>query len=236
MIRGFPQAYMPRIVCEDGADPPECKSPRLLYMDFYRGDCSQEETCRPNPADVTYAGLPVLDGGGSLSLQIYAAVYGLQDFPVFFDTSFQNQLFICIEGQGDCFEPDPTAVEGVDYVRYTSDRYRKSFIAYQVEPSVGVGEQTSIGFAMVKEARDLSDTLGVLLELRETTPAYSLDQLPPERLQLLDEIGYAPPTDPVEVEDEIARLDDRIIDLESFFNQIIELERDLGIQSFRYWP
>ena len=90
-------------------------------MDFYRGDCSKPDTCRPDPAQTTYKGKPVLDGGGSLSLQIYAAAFGLQDFPVFFDTTFQNQLFICVEGQGDCFQPDSKAVEGVDYVRYTSD-------------------------------------------------------------------------------------------------------------------
>src|SRR6185503_17117846 len=129
------------------------------------------------PAEVTYGGLPVLDGGGSLSLQIYAAAYGLQDFPVFFDTSFQNQLLVCIEGQGDCFEPDPAADQGVDFVRYTSPRYRRSFLAFQVDPAVGVGEQTSIGFAMVKEARDLNAILGVLLRLRETDPEYDVDQL-----------------------------------------------------------
>lgn len=234
MIRGFPQAYMPRIVCEAG-EGADCDDPRLLYMDFYRGDCSQPETCRPNPAEVTYAGLPVLDGGGSLSLQIYAALFGLQEFPVFFDTSFQNQLFICIEGQGDCFEPDGEAVEGEDYVRYTSDRYRRSFIAYQVEPAVGVGEQTSIGFAMVEEARDSSALLSVLLRLRETDPEYAFDQLDPADLEFAESLGYDLPTAPADVEAEITRIDNRVIELESFFNQIIELERDLGIQGFRYW-
>jgi hypothetical protein len=235
MIRGFPQAYMPRIVCEDEGAPADCENPRLVYMDFYRGDCSQPETCRPNPAEVTYGGLPVLDGGGSLSLQIYAALFGLSDFPVFFDSSFQNQLFICVVGQADCFEPSGAATEGVDYVRYTSDRYRKTFIAYQVEPAVGVGEQTSIGFAMVKEARDLNAILGVLLRLRDTDPAYASDQLATEDLELLDELGYELSTSPAEIESEIMRLDNRIVNLESFFNQIIELQRDLGIQGFVYW-
>jgi hypothetical protein len=233
MIRGFPQAYMPRIVCEDDAPRP-CQNPRLIYMDFYRGDCSRPETCRPNPAEVTYGGLPVLDGGGSLSLQIYAVLFGLRDFPVFFDSSFQNQLFICVVGQADCHEPNPDAVEGVDFVRYSSERYRKSFIAYQVEPAVGVGEQTSIGFAMVKEARDLNAILGVLLRLRDTDPPYSVESLSDEDRALLDE-HYLPPYTAADVETEIERLDFRVIDLESFFNQIIELERDLGIRGFAYW-
>jgi hypothetical protein len=174
----------------------------------------------------------VLDGGGSLSLQIYATVYGLQEFPVYFDASFQNQLFVCVEGQADCFLPDPDAEAGVDYVRYTSDRYRKTFLAYQVEPGVGVGEQTSIGFAMVKEARDLADTLDVLLRLRQTEPMYALDQLSPDDMALVDQLGYDLPTTPLDIETEVSRIDRRVVDLESFFNQIIELERDLGIVGF----
>jgi hypothetical protein len=220
-------------VCPNGAST--CESPRLLYMDFYRGDCSKPETCRPNPAEVTYAGLPVLDGGGSLSLQIYAAAYGLQNFPVFFDTSFQNQLMVCIEGQGDCFEPDPAADDGVDFVRYTSPRYRRSFLAFQVEPAVGVGEQTSIGFAMVKEANELDAILTVLEKLAATDPAFDPDQLSAEDLAVLDGLGYELPVGARAVSTEIERITFRIEDLESFFNQLIELQRDFGIQSFRYW-
>ncbi len=235
MIRGFPDAYMPRIECEPGAVFPKCQQPRVQYMDFYRGDCSQPSTCRPDPATVTYAGLPVLDGGGSLSLQIYAASFGLRDFPVFFDTSFQNQLFICVEGQADCFTPDPSAVEGQDYVRYTSDRYNKSFLAYQVAPGVGAAAQTSTGFAMVKEARDLNTTLAVLTKLRDTKPAYSIDQLAQSDRDALAAVGYDPPTSPPGIEAEITRIDNRIVDLESFFNEMIQLQRDYGIQSFSYF-
>jgi hypothetical protein len=188
-------------------------------MDFYRGDCSQAATCRPNPADVTYAGIPVLDGGGSLSLQIYAASYGLQDFPVFFDTGFQDQLFVCVEGQADCFTPDPSATEGVDYVRYTSDAYNKSFLAFQREPGADVAQQTSTGFAMVKEARDLHQELTVLLKLRD----------------LLQALAYNAPATGARIEAEITRLGDRVTNLESFFNEVIELQRDYNIQSFSYF-
>jgi hypothetical protein len=235
MIRGFPQAYMPRVQCEAGATFPSCKQPQLVYMDFYRGDCSQAATCKPNPADTTYAGMPVLDGGGSLSLQIYAASYGLQDFPVYFDTSFQNQLFMCIEGQADCFKPDPAAVEGVDYVRYTSDRYSKSFLSFQLEPGVGAGQQTSTGFAMIKEARDLNSILSVLLKLRDVKPAYAISQLSAADRSLLQTLAYDPPAAPPQVEAEITRIGDRITNLESFFNEMIQLQRDYQIQSFSYF-
>jgi hypothetical protein len=235
MIRGFPEAYMPRVKCEPGATFPKCKQPQLVYMDFYRGDCSKKETCKPNPAEVTYAGLPVLDGGGSLSLQIYAASYGLQDFPVFFDTSFQNQLFMCIEGQGDCFKPDPAAVEGVDYVRYTSDRYSKSFLAFQLEAGVGSGSQTSTGFAMIKEARDINAILAVLLKLRDVQPAYSVDKLAQADRDLLAKLGYTVPDSALRIEAEITRIDNRVSSLESFFNEMIQIQRDYQIQSFSYF-
>ena len=235
MIRGYPDAYGARIECDASDTFPRCQKPRLVYMDFYRGDCSQPGTCRPDPSQGPYKGKPVLDGGGSLSLQIYAAAFGLQDFPVFFDTTFQNQLFICVEGQADCFEPDAKSVEGVDYVRYTSDRYRKSFLAFQVESQDGGTQQNSIGFDMVKEARDLNTVLGVLMKLRDTDPPYSVDQLAPEDLDALAQLGYDPPTSPLEIENEITRIDNRIVDLESFFNQMVELERDYGIQSFSYF-
>jgi hypothetical protein len=230
MIRAFPKAYMPRVVCDGGTSP--CQTPRILYMDFYRGDCSNPDTCEPSP-EVTYSEYPVLNGGGSLSLQIYAAVFGLQEFPVYFDTSFQNQLFVCVEGQGDCFAPGAAAVEGTDYVRHTSSRYRKSFLAFQVEPTEGVAEQTSIGFAMVKEARDISTLMGILARLQEAEGDVSaLEEADREQLTAL---AYEPPESPPEIEAELARLDNQLQDAESFFNQIIDLTRDLGIQNFAVW-
>jgi hypothetical protein len=229
MIRDYPNAYMPRVVCDDNESSTKCANGRLVYMDFYRGDCTRAETCRPNPADVTYAGLPVLDGGASITLQIYAALFGLSEFPVYFDTTFQNQLFVCIEGQADCYQPDPKAVEGTDFVRYTSSRYRRTFLAFQVEPSQGVAEQTSIGFAMVKEARDLDTALFVLRKAKNGATPYSRDNLAQEDLDAIAAIGYELPGTPPAIDAEETRLDRRVTDLESFFNQMIEFERQFGI-------
>jgi hypothetical protein len=231
MIRNFPKAYMPRVLCDDPSTMPKCNNARLVYMDFYRGDCSQgSSTCRPNPADVTYGKLPVLDGGASVTLQVYAALYGLTDFPVYFDTTFQNQLFVCIEGQADCYKPDTNAEEGKDYVRYTSQRYRRNFIAFQVEPSQGVAEQTSIGFAMVKEARDLDTVFAALTKERDGTKPYSIDNLTADDLAALKTLAYVPPTTTNEIDAELQRVNGRLVDLESFLNQLIELQRSIGIQ------
>lgn len=236
MIRNAPSAYMPRVVCGDAASLPQCEDPRLLYMSFYRGDCSEPSTCLPNPAEVTYAGLPVLDGGSSLFLQIYATLYGLADFPVYFDTTFQNQLFVCIEGQADCHSPPASATLGVDYVRYTSPRYRRSFLAYQVEAGDGAASQASIGFSMVNEARELDVVLGALLTLRDGPSPYSAANLTAADRDALAVIGYALPPDRMSAIDaEIARVDDRLQGLESFFNQLIELQREYGISGISYF-
>ncbi|MDD9947351.1 MAG: zinc-dependent metalloprotease [Myxococcales bacterium] len=227
LIRGFPTAYMPRLVCPDEED--ECRDPRLVYMDFYRGDCSQADTCRPNPVESTYSGLPVLDGGTSLSLQIYASLYALSEFPIYFDSTFQNQLFICIEGNGDCFEPAPNDVEGEDYVRYTSDFYRRNFLAFQVEPKENVGEQISIGFEMVTEAKNVALQLRMLDKVVNGDDRNSLDNLSEADLAQLDAVGYQISTDPQERVLEFERVRRRLSRLESFFNQMIEFQRRFGI-------
>jgi len=235
MIRGNPDSYMARVVCEGGEA--ECDDPQVVYMDFYRGDCTIESTCRPDPTTTTYAGLPVLDGGANLQLRIYALLFSLAEFPIYYDTTFQNQMFICIEGQGDCHTPDADAVEGEDYVRYTSDRYLKSFLAYQVAPKIGVGDQTSLGFAMVKEARDLEIVERALVAVIDASGnnRYSLDNLTPELLAELATTGYEVPGSPIDIDDEFSRVRSELQNLESFFNQVIEIERSYGIRSFGYW-
>lgn len=235
MIRNVPEEYMPRVDCASGTFP-RCNNPRVVYMDFYRGDCTtpDSDTCRPDPAAVTYRDLPVLDGGQQFLLQFQAAINGLIDFPVFYDTTFQNQLFVCVEGQGDCHDPDDTSVEGVDYVRYTSRRYTKSFLAWQVEPRVGVAEQLSLGFAMVQEAKDSDFILDALLDYRGDFGGepFSLANLSTEQRDELDRLDYEISTNDTTVNLEINRLYGRVADLESFFNQLIQFQRQLGIASY----
>jgi hypothetical protein len=230
MIRADAKAISPRVVCGSGGVGARCDEPRLQYMDFYRGDCSKPGPACRNSPETAYANRPALDGGGNVTLQVYAALEGLTDFPVYFDTTFQNQLFVCIEGQADCYKPDTNAVEGTDYVRYTSQRYRRNFIAFQVEPSQAVKDQTSIGFAMVKEARDLDTVFAALTKERDGAKPYSVDNLTPDDLTALMKLSYTPPTTTAEIDAELQRVNGRLVDLESFLNQLIELQRSIGIQ------
>lgn len=226
IIQDEPESISPRVACGSTSEPNVCVDPSIVYMDFYRGDCSQPETCRPDPVEETYAALEVLDGGSSVLLQYLAAVLALTDFPVFFDTTFQNQLFICVEGEGDCFVPSDGSVEGVDYVQHRSSRFGKTFLAFQIEPTSSVPNQESIGFNMVSEAADNAFAIDVLGRLAEG------EVVPQSELDDLVERGFrAPPTAEEALLDRTS-VDRRQRDLESFFFQLIDLQRQLGIASY----
>jgi hypothetical protein len=246
MIADQPAQHQPRIVCGTGTFP-VCTDPRLVYMDFYRGDCQTpgSTTCRPHPADITYRprpasgadrGLYVINGGDSFLLQSYAAIFGLSEFPVYYDTTFQTQMFLCVEGQGDCQEP--VGVDGVDYVRYTSTRFGKSFLAWQLTPEEGgTIEQRSIAFAMVLEARDSALILQCLRQYRGDYggPPFSPGNMDPTCGPRLSSLGYTIPTDTSTFNNEVTRLDGRVRQLESFFGYLVQLERQFGIVfPFRY--
>ena len=234
MIRDAPAEYMPHVECSTF---PNCGDARIIYNNFYRGDCSSADpaTCRPDPVAVTYAGKPVVNGGGSIVLQMYAAIYGLTEFPVFFDTTFQNQVFVCVEGQGDCYRPTPTDVEGTDYVRFTSSRFGRSYLAWQVSPGTGAVEQRSIGFQMVEEARNTEFLVRMLDKYNgRGGVGIPLDPLNLTALETarLTSLGYTLPTSVADVNREVDRLDGRLRDLESFFSELVQLERELGISSY----
>ncbi len=235
MIRDEPRAYMPRVTCGAGTFP-TCEDPRVVFMDFYRGNCSEGSTACRETAEEVYAGdnYEILNSGGSLLLQIYAALFGLGEFPVFFDTTFAQQLFVCREGSGDCPEPAGGSVEGTDFVRYTSERYGQSFLAYRVDDPTTSAVDESIGFDMVLEARDLSFILEMLQRFRGDdggTPFAIANLTPAERAELA-RLEYTLPDDAATLDSEETRIFRRVLQLEGFFNQLIQLERQVGVASY----
>lgn len=233
MIRLAPEEYMPRLECDPDSAFPNCDAPRVTYMDFYRGDCSEgSETCRPSPTE-RYSG-DVLNGGAHFVMQFYAALYGMTEFPTFFDTTFQNQLFICVEGQGSCQRPGPGSVEGVDHIRYTSSRFNKTYLAWKLQPGLDVAEQSSIGFAFLREASDFDFIFQMLRKYRGDFggAANTTDNLTPGEITRLAELDYVIPSTPAFITAELNRLDARVNNLESFFSQLIQLDQELGINSY----
>ncbi len=233
MIADQPRQYSARVRCGTGSMGTTCRNPRILYMDFYRGDCSSptSTTCRPHPADVTYRDELVMNSGDSFLLQAYAAIFGVSQFPVYYDTTFQTQLYMCIEGSGDCYQPEEGAADGVDFVRYTSTRFGLSYLAWQLTPQTGVFEQRSIAFSMVQEAAESAFILGALRKYRGDfggTP-FSAANLTADEIARLAALEYTIPTDRAQLSDEVDRLDDRVRELESFFGYLIQIQRSAGI-------
>lgn len=228
IIADQPAEYMPRLACSS-LTANRCNDPRLVYMDFYRGDCSPGapvDACRPNPTNV-YQDLRVVNGGGAGILPNYAAIFGLQSIPISSDMTFASQVFLCVEGQGDCQTPPPDAIEGLDYVRHTSARFNQSYLAWQLEPTASRIEERSVSFNMVQEARDTAFILQALRDIRgdfgdPPNDPNNISQADRDRLAALN---YTVPTSATVLNNEIDRLDSRVISLESFFNFLIEIER-----------
>jgi len=242
MIGDQPQQYMPRVTCSASGAFPVCNDPQLVYMNIYRGDCATGAPaghCFPDPVTDTYnpathPGLYILDGGAGVLLQSYAAIFGLQNFPVYNDTTFETQTFLCVEGEGDC--QAATGVEGVNYVRYTSPRLSQSYLAWQVDPNSSQITQHSISFEMVREAANDQQVYQCLQVYRGDFGGvgahYNVSNFTGTFATCaadLTSIGYTIPVVTAQVDSEIDRMYGRIGDLESFFNYLIQLEREYGI-------
>ena len=124
----------------------------------------------------------------------------------------------------------------------TVDRLRKRYgsrravddVSFQVEPGEFVPNQTSIGFSMVGEAGDTDFLIRMLQKYRgdEGGDPLSLDNLTVEEQDRITDIGYTIPSSATRLDQEIDRLDGRLRNLESFFFQVIQLEREIGVASY----
>ena len=238
MILNQPEVISPRVSCGSGTFP-QCNDPRIVYLNFFRGDCSNPDdlsSCAP-PTEEQYAGLPVVDSGANVTLQFLAAVFALGEFPTFFDTSFQNQMFVCVAGEAACPEPSAGMIPDKDYIEYTSDFYGKTFRAFDVDESGEVIDQAGIGFEMVREARENAFILEALRTYRgdyQSPPATTFSEsfLTTAQLNGLADLGYDLPTNTGFLDEEIDRLTDRQRSIESFFFQLMQLLRQFGISSY----
>jgi len=233
MIRDEPTLFAPRVQCADGTAGDSCEDPQIIYPNFYRGDCLSDNPagCRPAPQETQFGDLNVLDGFSNGLLRQYAYLFGMSQFTTFFDTTFQNQTFVCVEGFGDCPEPDPGLVEGEDFVRFQSERFLASVIAYKATVGAEV-EGESIGFDMLTELKNADGLYRRLQKYRgdfdDGIP--DLGRLTEEDREFFAEADYPLPRPGEDVSNEITRLRNRAFNLEGFVNLIVNWQRQLGIQ------
>jgi hypothetical protein len=231
MITDNTRWYAPRWIEGDTGER------RVRHMTFDRGlifgGCTvngvPDQPCR-GPAEEAYPE-PAIDGTSNVILRSWATILALAQFPVFYDTSFEQRLIIFKRGTGagfdlpdtrrdgspncaygdftlastvtECFETDP---EEAGYATFHSDRLNQEYVAVKVQPR---------------------DTYNLELEqLGFQTLRRLIDQQ--ARIREID--GLASPT-AAELE-ERSELRHRLTEGESYLEYLIELQAQYGISNY----
>jgi hypothetical protein len=205
LIMRDPRAYAPRVTrAADGTST-------LSYLATFRSeDRGNNDKAYPAPA---------VDGTDTEVLRDVAAIEALSEFPVYYDTSFEQRLLVYKLGSGDGYKIPETRRDGTpickygdagcvnpDYITYDSDRLHTSYVAVVVDPNeTGRIDEQQLAYQLL---RRLSERQARIRELR-ALPTRSNDE-----------------------QAEIARLNSDVERDESFLEYLIELERQLGISSY----
>ena len=185
-----PSWFAPRLRMEDG-------EPVVQHMSWYRGlalgECEDVDgtlvPCRGSQPEV-YPG-PAIEGTTNAVLRSWATILALANFPVYYDTSFEQRLLVFKAGSGAGFRiPDvqldgeQTCVYGsdvldlghvevgdigcetaddADYVAYESERFRTPYLAVKVRPSLDFNlEEEQVGFQLLRRLADLQQEVNDL--------------------------------------------------------------------------
>lgn len=228
-----PSWYAPRVDMTSG-------TPVLEYLNWYRGggifaDCRDPTTGQPAPCrdanPVVFPGRP-LGGTSSDVLRVYAAIFALAEFPVFYDSSWEQRLAVFKLDSADGFDipdtqPDGTSTCGLDvgaesvadpahsvctspddadYILYRSARLHTTYVAVKVRPRITYNlEEEQLGFQL-------------LLAMHQNQ----------ERIAALEADTSRTPEEDAELSQRQRRLEDN----ESFLETLIEVQRIFGITSW----
>lgn len=205
---------------------------QVYYLNYVRGNCRDASTgefvpCRDSNA-VEYEQPHLMDTSNEI-LRLYAAIYALAEFPVFYDPSFESRLAVfkldnadgftipdvqldgeatqafgaAIPGSGHAVTTDP---EEADYIIFTSDRLSTPYVAVKVRERLTYNlEEEQLGFQL-------------LLRLYRQQ----------ERVRALEAI--ADPT--TEERRELTNLRRQLTGGESYIEALIEVQRAFGITSW----
>lgn len=220
-----PSWFAPRVVMEGD-------EPHIQHLSWWRSayGCERDGRdypCRGGQPEV-YPG-PALDDTTNPILRDWAAMLALAQFPVFYDTTFEQrvQIFKMDSGEGwdiPNTQPDgsPTcaygtvavdpahdtgcAAEDSDYIVFDSDRFHQPYMAVKVRSRIEYNlEEEQIGFQLLRRAVDLQTEVRALRAIASPTPA--------------------------ELE-ELHRKEDELHSSESFLEYLIDLQRRYGISAY----
>jgi len=173
---------------------------------------------RAKNQDRTYPA-PAIDGTDSETLRDFATISALSEFPVFYDTSFEQRLLVYKLGGGDGYKIPETRRDGTptcafgtenctspDYIVYESDRLHTSYVAVVIDPGVSaLDNEQQVAFQLLLRLTNRQTEIRRLNETANRDDAQ---------------------------ERELARLQESLQRDESFLEYLIELERQLGISSY----
>ena len=206
--------------------------PILEYPDLWMGDCTYRDGVECNEApEAAFGDLPIVNAN-TFYMQYYGLIDSLANFPTYWDATWERQLHLYSEGGvdgvevHDCAEePDypDCLVEGVDYIRYTSERYHRSYLAFNMEADTEGQRGEPYMFNMLMEAVELQDTLGELDACIAADPE--------------DDCGFGPwapfSSTGIETRDSVRdRYRRRLTDIEGYIRYVLQTQRDMGVATW----
>jgi len=237
LILDYDDWFAPRVRTDAVGGP--AGTPHVQYVNWYRAPnlrgqgCSDPGTgvigpCRQaTPVEFPY---PVIQGTSDDILRVYATAFALNQFPVFYDNSWERRLDIYALGSGDGSTiPDAqrdgtqTCAYGTsiltspghaggcsatdaDYITYTSDHLRTTYVAVKIRSRDTYNlEEEQLGFQFLLGLNNDQDRIRVLAALPTPTPA--------ERAEL-------------------TRRTTQLQRNESYLGTLIELQHIFGINSY----
>lgn len=220
-----PTWIAPRVRMIDG-------EPHVYYLNYLLGNCRDATTGEivtcDAPAAERFPDPPIL-GTSNEILRLYAAIFALAEFPVFYDPSFESRLAVfklnnadgftipdvqldgeptcafnqAIPGSGHAICADP---EDADYIVFVSDRLHTPYVAVKVRERITFNlEEEQLGFQLLLRLHNQQERVRAL----EALPSLTADQ----RAELNS------------TRQELTRG-------ESFLEAIIEVQRIFGITSW----
>jgi hypothetical protein len=220
--------FAPRLVMEDG-------EPVVQHMSWYRGlalgECIEDGTrvpCRGSQRDV-YPG-PAIEGTTNEVLRSWAAILALAQFPVYYDTSFEQRLLVFKAGSGSGFSIPDIQSDGSPTCVYGTDGLGAGHIV--VDPNVPNDCDAAEDADYVVFESNRFRTPYVAVKIR---PSLELNleeeqvgfQLLKRLVDLQNEAQALDPTDPTRA----GKLQE-LQHGESFLEYLIELQTEYGISNF----
>ncbi len=220
--------FAPRLQIEDG-------EPVVQHMSWYRGlalgECIEDDRlvpCRGSQREV-YPGA-ALAGTTNEVLRSWAAILALAQFPVYYDTSFEQRLLVFKAGSGSGFDVPDIQPDGSPTCVYGSDGLGAGH--FVVDPDVPNGCDTAedADYAVFESNRFRTPYVAVKvrpsreLNLEEEQVGF---QLLKRLVDLQDELELIGPSDPAYA----GRLQE-LQQGESFLEYLIELQTAYGISNF----